>query len=374
MKLKILFSKVLEEPVYFLKFLRKRCSYIFFKKTENPPPPKTISIVPTYKCDFSCIMCGNPKIFDTELDDNKVDMETYKKLLDQIAKYTPNIVLTGGEPLMYKNWYELAKYIKEKNLRLDLQTNGWMLEKEAEKIVDVVDNLNVSIDGIKEIHNRIRKKNSFEKTINGLKKIQQIKNKSKKKKPYIIIIYTITEINYEYLLETAEYLNTLNIALDTILFMHPMFIRENLKEEYLKKFGNIFKMSEVFSGFIYIPEKIEIEKLFLQIKKIKKISRRVPFDINFFPDLKRDDIEIYYENSDKFPSVAPSICNIPFTDAFILPDGNVWVCPLNIVGNIKEEDFFSLWKNEKARKFRREILKEGRFKICKNCCGLYAKI
>lgn len=371
MKLKPLISRFTEEPGYLLKFIKKNIIFSFSKRNSSPIL-KTLSIVPTYKCDMNCLMCGNWRSLDTTKDDNKIDMDEYKSIIDEVAKYDCNIALTGGDPLFYSHWHKLSKYIKNKNLRLDLQTNGWLLEEFAGKVVDVIDNLNISIDGTKEIHNKIRKKGSFEKTISGIKKVDEIKMTKKKKKPYIVIIYTISDINYEYLCSTVEYLNNLNIDIDTVLFIHQMFISQEVKDEYLKKFGNIFNMSKVFSGFTHIPEKINTNKLKREIEKVKILSKKVHFNINFLPSLKGEDIKIYYEGSDIFPKVAPKICITPFTEAFILPSGEVWICPLNVVGNIKEEKFSSLWEGEKARELREQLIKDGNFRICKNCCGLYA--
>jgi MoaA/NifB/PqqE/SkfB family radical SAM enzyme len=371
MKLKPFILRIQEEPGYFLKFLKKKISSIFLKLSETPQFPRNISIVPTYRCDFSCIMCGNPKVLNTNLDDNRVNIETYKKLIDEIANYNCNIVLTGGEPLLYKNWYELSKYIKYKNLRLDLQTNGWELENSAEKIVDVIDNLNVSLDGPKEVHNKIRKLDSFERTISGLKKIDKIKKIKNRKKPYIVIIYTISDLNYSYLSQTIEYLEKLKIQIDTLLFIHQMFIPERVREECINNISKKFKISDVFLGFKYVPKKIDIEIISKEIERVKKISKNVSFNVSFLQDFKKEELAIYYSETEKFPSTAGKICKIPFTDAFILPSGDVWICPLNVVGNIREESFLKLWNCEKAKKFRIEIMEKKRFQICKNCCGLY---
>jgi MoaA/NifB/PqqE/SkfB family radical SAM enzyme len=241
----------------------------------------------------------------------------------------------------------------------------------AEKVVDYIDNLNISIDGTPDVHNKVRRENSFEKIIEGIKKVEEIKKRKKKDKPYILIIYTISDLNYRDLFSTVEYLNKLNFRIDTALFIHQMFIPQRVKNEYLNRYSNIFKMSNIFSGFTYVPEKINIVELFQEIEKVKNFSKKLSFNIDFFPNFKKEDIKTYYEDRDEFPQIAPVVCITPFTNAFILPEGEVWNCPLNIVGNIKEDNFSSIWNNEKARKFRRELIINGKFRICKNCCGLY---
>jgi len=82
-----------------------------------------------------------------------------------------------------------------------LITNGSMIEESAKDIVESgLDELNISLDGGKELHDEIRGlPGLFEKIVKGLKKVQRIKAEMKKKMPIVNLQCTITKYNYEYL-------------------------------------------------------------------------------------------------------------------------------------------------------------------------------
>jgi radical SAM protein with 4Fe4S-binding SPASM domain len=59
--------------------------------------------------------------------------------------------------------------------------------------------------------------------------------------------------------------------------------------------------------------------------------------------------------------------------AQVEPDGDVCFCgdfPDYVIGNVKSDSFTSVWKGEKARRFREKIAREP-LPICARCCGSY---
>jgi radical SAM protein with 4Fe4S-binding SPASM domain len=82
------------------------------------------------------------------------------------------ITLSGGEPLLRKDWRQLALKVKERRLRLFLITNGLAITPE---IVDDFkylgfENIGVSFDGTRETHNYIRQnEKSYDAAVNSMK-------------------------------------------------------------------------------------------------------------------------------------------------------------------------------------------------------------
>jgi len=72
------------------------------------------------------------------------------KLIDEIASFSsPVIILTGGEPLLREDIFEIAGYGKKKGLRMVMATNGTLLTAEnTAKIMQAgIQRISVSLDG-----------------------------------------------------------------------------------------------------------------------------------------------------------------------------------------------------------------------------------
>lgn len=59
-------------------------------------------------------------------------------------------------------------------------------------------------------------------------------------------------------------------------------------------------------------------------------------------------------------------CERPFTNAYLAPDGEVWLCSWMhyVIGNLYEQDLDEIWMSETARKARESIL-DGSFAFCR---------
>lgn len=368
------------EPDYFLrnflyKFLQMINVSISSFSTGYSLLPNRLLIALTSKCNLRCVMCSLygkegliKKAPPSFLKEEDVASDYFLTLVKDTSIYRPNIILTGGEPLLYKDWYKVAKYIKEKKLRVFLATGGMLLEEFAEQLIETIDHLQISLDGIKpEIHDKSRGiKGSFEKIIKGIEKIDEIKKGKGVKKPFINICCTITDINYKNLHEVIEFFEDKKIEIREIAFQHLEFTENVALEEHKKIYKEKLNTDTNFwKGFTYKGD-FNIEELISEIKKIKERGKKVTFR----PDLKIDEIKDFYTSA-KIPERFLKKCLAPWQEAFILPDGSVWTCADYITGNIKEESFLKIWNNEKYRKLRRTINRIKNFPICKTCASLY---
>ena len=82
------------------------------------------------------------------------------------------IILTGGEPLIRDDLVEIAEYAKELQFEIiSLATNGVLIKPDlAQNLASFVDYVDVTIDGSRNIHNRIR--GEYDAVIEGIKILQ----------------------------------------------------------------------------------------------------------------------------------------------------------------------------------------------------------
>ena len=130
----------------------------------------------TRNCNLSCKHCrasATKGPYSGEL-----DTQACIRLLDQIAKVgEPIIILTGGEPLLRPDIFELASYGTHKGLRMVMAPNGTLITKSnAKQMADAgIKRVSISIDGAtKESHDSFRGvSGAFEGALNGIKLIKE---------------------------------------------------------------------------------------------------------------------------------------------------------------------------------------------------------
>ena len=134
--------------------------------------PRIISWNSTFKCDLKCAHC----YMDAQERESAKELTTEegKMLIDQIAEVSkPVLVLSGGEPLMRKDIFELARYGTEKGLKMAMGTNGVGITDEVAKkiLASGIKKMAISMDSsTPEIHDEFRGvPGSWQKAIDGIK-------------------------------------------------------------------------------------------------------------------------------------------------------------------------------------------------------------
>jgi heme b synthase len=134
----------------------------FGKGRELPILPNTLRMVAwevTRSCNLACVHCRASALCGPY--SGELDTAGCNKLLDEIAAFSkPVVILTGGEPLLRPDIFEIADYGNKKGLRMVMATNGTLVTEEiARKLVDVgIMRVSISIDGLNaESHDAFRK-------------------------------------------------------------------------------------------------------------------------------------------------------------------------------------------------------------------------
>jgi heme b synthase len=133
-------------------------------------PPRLIAWELTNACNLACIHCRASAIKDPAPDE--LSTAEAKHFVDELVEYKPIIILTGGEPLLRSDVYDIAKYASGHGLRVVLATNGTLLTPDiAKKLKDVgIQRVSISIDGsTKETHDIFRgETGAFEAALFGI--------------------------------------------------------------------------------------------------------------------------------------------------------------------------------------------------------------
>lgn len=133
--------------------------------------PKWIAWEITRRCNLKCVHCRSSSQLEAKGHPD-FSLEEAKRVLDDIASFaSPVVVLSGGEPLLRPDLFDIAAYGSAKGLRMCLATNGTLVNQEiCEKIKAApIRMVSLSLDGASaEVHDDFRcQPGAFAGTINA---------------------------------------------------------------------------------------------------------------------------------------------------------------------------------------------------------------
>ena len=89
--------------------------------------PKWIAWEITRRCNLKCVHCRSSSELEIK-DHSDFSLEEAKTIMDDIASYaSPVLVLSGGEPLLRDDVFDIARYGTDKGFRMCLATNGTLV-------------------------------------------------------------------------------------------------------------------------------------------------------------------------------------------------------------------------------------------------------
>jgi radical SAM protein with 4Fe4S-binding SPASM domain len=149
--------------------------FIYFSRNIFSKPDE-VTIEVTGRCNLDCFFCFN-KFSTKNTEKNDTLRHNYiKDIITNISKFgIKKIRFSGGEPLIRQDIYDLMKYAKSKGLRVWLNTNATLINKQrAAKLSKLVDNVLVPLNSYdKETEFFVTGKNLFESKLAGLRMLKE---------------------------------------------------------------------------------------------------------------------------------------------------------------------------------------------------------
>lgn len=142
------------------------------RSLELPNVNDSLFIYLTDQCNLSCSHCYRNA---TELHQTVLSLNEWLEILNEFKAHGgKEVTISGGEPLLYKDFINLCKHIKSLDLTLTVLSNGTLWKKYQDKDSDIeviksIDEIQISLDGYDEATNqKMRGENNFESTKNNL--------------------------------------------------------------------------------------------------------------------------------------------------------------------------------------------------------------
>lgn len=136
----------------------------------NPPGPVVIWNL-IRRCNLTCKHCYSISA-DTNFPGELSTEQVYAVMDDLKGFRVPVLILSGGEPLLRPDIYDIAKRAKAKGFYVGLSSNGTLIdENNIDKIAECDFNyVGVSLDGLGATHDRFRRLDgAFEASLKGIR-------------------------------------------------------------------------------------------------------------------------------------------------------------------------------------------------------------
>ncbi|MFW9875893.1 MAG: radical SAM protein [Candidatus Thorarchaeota archaeon] len=347
-----------------------------FKMPTVPIGPPVVFWSVTHRCNLNCTHCY------VDQDSNEMSYDEACTVIDQLSK-AKNFILIffGGEALLREDIFDLMRHASEKNINVALASNGTLISpKKAKKLKDIgVGYVQVSIDGLEDVHEQIRGNGTFEKAISA---IRHCVNEGL----YTCIGTTITKQNVHQIYDLVDLAKSLNVQKFEIVDFVPSGKASSkahitLTPLQIEKFSMI--ICDIWQNLMKEGYPLTISYKNPVFSRI--LAQRFPNVITapFFKSIFSREAISYFNFSERLSSgvfskqspFSPFItgCECGIFTMHIKSNGDVTPCPLNPVylGNVKKHSVQKIWQTSPILNQYRGLKFEGQCGKCnfKTICG-----
>jgi radical SAM protein with 4Fe4S-binding SPASM domain len=324
------------------KYLINKIRHLWFRiiKSTKVAFPSTVMLELTTHCNLSCTICPREFDFGIRMDKGNMKVEQAMKVIDELFPYLDSIGLTGmGETFCYNDLEGIVDYIKTKNkgIIISVSTNAVVPDfiTKASKLVNRVDTIQVSVDGLQDVFESIRKNASFREFDKNLKTLSDL---CKGTSTDLLLNMVVTMENYTHMPLLVQYAADAGIGyVDFTLF-------------------NLASVTGIDASYY---DFYKSDGFLKTIGSLDEASRRVP-DVRV---TKRD-----FYNARGFRK-----CPYPWGHFYISWNGYIPPCcakpfpkEMNF-GNSKDDRVIDLLNSEKFRDFRKLWYANITPRYCENC-------
>jgi SynChlorMet cassette radical SAM/SPASM protein ScmE len=173
-----------------------------------PSLPLDVFIGLTNRCNLHCQHCNVSTTRDVTDEMSTAEM---KNLIAELSRRKVfKLVLTGGEPFVREDIFEILDFIQEQPLRFSINTNATLLDETSARRLTSnrrLDGVLISVDGSKsEVHNRLRGAGAFEQGLRGLNHLARFAREK------LTIFTVVTRYNFNDLENIAALVDSLDIS------------------------------------------------------------------------------------------------------------------------------------------------------------------
>jgi MoaA/NifB/PqqE/SkfB family radical SAM enzyme len=291
-------------------------------------------------------------------DQKKIGVREIEAQLESIRRLGVRwIVFSGGEPLMNSELPEMCALLRAEGVRLTLLSTGLLLKKCADDVAESFNDVIVSLDGPREIHDGIRRvPGAFDLLREGILTLRNIRADIG-----ITARSTVQKANHGHLMETVKAakdlqlngISFLAVDLTSTAFNRSLAWPVSRQTEIGLSVAELGVLEKEIEGLIAASGR-DFEAGFVaeSPQKLRRLARRFRAQLGF-------------------ATPESPLCNAPWVSAVIEADGSVRPCFFHpSMGNLSGTTLEAVINGPEGRSFR-STLDVANNPICRNCvCSL----
>ena len=306
--------------------------------------PYIVSWNLTRRCNLSCPHCYIDSTIRLEENNSELTLQEARLVIDELSYLNERLmlVLSGGEPLLRRDIYEIIEYASSGGFIPVLGTNGILLTKEVVRLLKEAGlrGAGVSIDSVNpEEHDRFRGlEGAWELSVSGLRYAREAGIETQ-------IDVTLTDRNYQEIDRFIEF--GAGLGVKAVNFFFLICTGRAMKAD--------ISTSNYESALKDVADRVFKEKRLMVRARCAPHIYRILYDEGY--------------------SIPPGTrgCLAGRSYMRIDPEGNVTPCPYMpvIVGNIRESSLSEIWNESTYLRLLREGTYKGRCGSCEytEICG-----
>ena len=329
------FDELQNKRFIFKLLLGKVLQFSATRESRLIEPKMRVYFSPTFSCNLKCVYCYaeaemvNKDIqFDTE--------ETYRIIDSFTNDNVAEVVITGGEPLLRKDLFQLVDYIKlQKNKKVSILTNGILINENNIEQFKKFSKVTLSLDAsMAEINDITRGKGTYHKIVKAVKLLKE------------------HGVN----VGIASVVSKINLGdVPTLL----SFVRDEL---------GIAEHNTSIHVAHGRGKASQIECTSLQVKQFRELylNDYIENDLNTNSSLFQPEI---------FKNIQREMCGVATAEIFVDEKGNVYPCRLLVgdqylLGSLLEDSLEKIIADPKTQAFK-DCMKVDNIESCSQCKSKY---
>jgi MoaA/NifB/PqqE/SkfB family radical SAM enzyme len=287
---------------------------------------------------------------------SRADLDRHRNSLRDLQ--VEQVVLTGGEPLLHEDFASICEFFRKMRIRVTLLTTGLRLAECADIIAGGVDEIIISLDGPREMHDRIRRvPGAFDRIAQGIAAVRVLR-------PELLIAArcTVQSENHAHLQETVKAARELGLCSISFLavdvsshaFNRPLVWPGDRQQKIALSAAQVTVLQEQLTRLAAAraADRAPVPFIVEGPEKLLKIVR------HFSAQLGEG-------------SFAAPVCNAPWVSAVLELGGTLRPCFFHpVTADASNQDLHAALNSESARSFR-QTLDVATDPICSRCvCSL----
>jgi len=298
----------------------------------------------TNECDQRCKHCYIWQKHEKQNLRSTLTIEQCQMVIEDFVSFcnemniSPFFFITGGDPLLYPLIWDVLELIRQKGISFTILGNPFHLNSEKAKKLQELGCISyqMSLDGLKETHDSLRKRGSFQATLSALPILHETDIGS-------MIMSTVSLLNYKELPMLARV--CVEHKVDNFIFSRYCPTHRDTEYNIPPKLYRQFlaDMWQVYSEFIDCGTNFSLKDhlwtAFLYEEGLYKLCEE--------------------------KNIVLDGCSCAIKHMTLLPNGTVYACRRfdSIVGNIGQQTFKEIFLSPEMEKYRQIEKLAG----CKNC-------